>query len=218
MDAAQKPRGNGEGQQAAGVRYGTSPGRRPPRSKAAAQTTPLMRIVPAFRASGGVLRRFSGKTRTQNKDGASRLDSPGAATGPRKPCRDGESLRPGSRCRRISARVWTDLEEGRSRPARRSCLAALGELARRHECAHSPHAPPCEHGGAQACQGPGASPPARPAWPPRRSPDARLPHRKRGLGAPAPVPRKLGLDGPERGFPPRKVPVTLARAASRVRR
>lgn len=58
MDAAQKPRGNGDvrrsrkGQQAAGVRYGTSPGRKPPRSKAAARTTPLMRIVPAFRASG----------------------------------------------------------------------------------------------------------------------------------------------------------------------
>lgn len=73
MDAAQKPRGNGDvrrsrkGQQAAGVRYGTSPGRKPPRSKAAARTTPLMRIVPAFprfRRPGGVLRRFAGKTRT----------------------------------------------------------------------------------------------------------------------------------------------------------
>lgn len=46
MDAAQKPRGNGDvrrsrkGQQAAGVRYGTSPGRRPPRSKAAARARP----------------------------------------------------------------------------------------------------------------------------------------------------------------------------------
>lgn len=76
MDAAQKPRGNGDvrqsrkGQQAAGVRYGTSPGRKPPRSKAAARARPNdssnahRTSLPCFRRPGGVLRRFAGKTRT----------------------------------------------------------------------------------------------------------------------------------------------------------
>lgn len=68
MDAAQKPRGNGDvrrsrkGQQAAGVRYGTSPGRRPPRSKAAARARPNdssnahRTSLPCFRRGAQTLR------------------------------------------------------------------------------------------------------------------------------------------------------------------
>lgn len=68
MDAAQKPRGNGDvrrsrkGQQAAGVRYGTSPGRRPPRSKAPARARPNdssnahCTSLPCFRRGAQTLR------------------------------------------------------------------------------------------------------------------------------------------------------------------